>query len=94
MNKKILLGDRVLIKPDIEEEKTDSGIIIKKDKEMGDFMTGTVKEVGTGRYTDYGFVIKPEVDVEDRIIFQYGKPIKIDDKMYLMVVNADIIRII
>ena len=92
MNKK-LLGDRVLVLSDTEEQKTSSGIIIKKDGEMGDFMTGTVKEVGAGRQTDYGFVIKPQVEVNDRVIFQYGKKIKVEDKMYFLVSDADIIRI-
>ncbi|MEK6884799.1 MAG: co-chaperone GroES [Nanoarchaeota archaeon] len=91
MNKK-LLGDRVLIEPD-KEQKTSSGIVIKKDEEMGDFMTGIVKEVGVGRQTDYGFVIKPSVSVGEKVLFQYGKKIKIEDKIYLVVSDADIIRI-
>ncbi len=91
--KKFLLGNRVLIEGDTGEKKTASGIIIAKTEDMGDYITGIVFLVGEGRRNDHGDLLPMKVEKGDSVIFQYGKPIQIDGKTYLMVMEEDIIYI-
>ncbi|MFA5695865.1 MAG: co-chaperone GroES [Bacilli bacterium] len=93
MNKQ-LLGNRVLIEADISEKKTASGVIIAKTEEMGDYMTGTVFLVGEGKMNERGELLPMKVKKDDKVIFQYGKSIQVEGKMYTMVVEDDIIYII
>lgn len=92
MNKK-LLGNNVLIKVEGGEKKTQSGLILAKVDEMGDFMTGIVSAVGRGKF-DEGRLVPPEVEVGDKVIFQYGKPIMVEGEQFLLVVDSDIIIVL
>lgn len=90
-----LLGDKVLIKADNEERKTNSGVIIAKKEEQGDFSTGIVVAIGNGKKTDYGeTVTPPNVEIGDKVIFQYGQKIYVEDEQYSLVCGPDIIMII
>ena len=94
-----LLGNRVLIEVEQNEKKTASGIILSKTDEMGDYMTGKVMAIGEGkrffRKDHNQFEFEPlSVKVDDIIIFQYGKPVMVDGKSYMMVVEEDIIMVI
>ena len=89
-----LLGDRVLIEADKVENKTESGIIVKKEEEMGDYMTGTVVAIGNGKSDGHGNWEKVHQAEGNKVIFQYGKPIIVEKKKYLIVLESDIIMVI
>ncbi len=97
ISKKIIpLQDRVLIREDGEskEKKTSSGIIIpvtvNEDKSS---KKGEVVAVGEGRIED-GIVIKPRVKIGDRVLFQWGDKIKVEDSEYYLVRESEILAII
>lgn len=97
ISKKIIpLQDRVLIREDGEskEKKTSSGIIIpvtvNEDKSS---KKGEVVAVGEGRIED-GTVIKPRVKIGDRVLFQWGDKIKVEDSEYYLVRESEILAII
>src|SRR3990167_11355147 len=94
-----LLGARILIKAKDEETKTESGLIVPTKNERGDILLGTVVAVGSGkkteatrvhlgvRITDY---VPLDVKVGDKEIFQYGVPISVEGKAYLLVTEEDV----
>jgi chaperonin GroES len=89
------LGDRVLIEPQEQEEKTASGIYIPetaKEKPQ----EGTVIAAGEGRRDDDGERIAMDVKVGDRVLFaKYaGTEIKLDGKKLLIMKEADILGIL
>ena len=95
-----LLGDRILVEVDKEEKKTSSGLIITESKEMDSFHIGTVAVVGEGKILENpGDSPIPErypmsVEIGDKVIFQFGKPIQVEGKQYLLVTESDIIMVI
>jgi len=94
----IPLGDRVLIKPDIQEEGvvTASGIIIPDTVNKEKPEKGTVLAVGDGRINDDGKVIPMSVKVGDKVIFsKYGPDeITVDDEEYFILSESSILAII
>lgn len=84
------LADRVLIETVAAEEKTASGIFIP-DTAKEKPLKGTVVAVGNGK-TDEPMTVK----VGDTVIYgQYsGTEIKLDDKKYLIMKEADIYGIV
>ncbi len=89
------LHDRVLVKRQIEEEKTKSGIYIP-DSAKEKPVEGEVIAVGTGRVGDDGKVRPLDVKKGDRILFgKYsGTEIKIEGDEFLMMREEDILGII
>ena len=89
------LGDRVVIKPTQEEEKTKSGIVLPAsvDKERPE--QGKVVAVGPGKLVE-GDRVPMEVKVGDVVLFtKYGpNEIKVDDEEYLIAREEDILAII
>jgi len=86
------LGDRVLVLERIGEEKetkTASGIIIPAAGEGGDkgSKKGEVIAVGPGRYDD-GKIIPVSVKVGDKILFQWGDKLVLDDATSAVVRGA------
>lgn len=102
MNKKtsniVPLGDRVLVKPQSEEEgqKTDAGIIIPETVEKERPETGKVIAVGEGRVDDNGQTIPMKVKKGDTVIFSKFGPdeVKIDGEDYLIVSEGNILAVI
>ncbi len=90
------LSDYILIEPDKEETKTESGILLPDTAEKEKSEQGTVIEVGPGKTTSSGKVIPMEVQKGNKVLFnKYGpNEIKIKDKEYLMVKQEDILAII
>jgi chaperonin GroES len=90
------LQDRVLIKEDSDskEKKTSSGIIIPVtvNEDKGS-KSGEVVAVGPGRFED-GKTIVPHVKAGDKVLFQWGDKIKIDDEEYYIVRESEILAII
>ena len=88
------LGDRVVIKPAAAEEKTKGGIILP-DTAKEKPVVGEIVAVGTGKVTDDGKKIDPEVKVGDKVLYgKYsGTEVTIDGVEYLIMREADIFAI-
>lgn len=89
------LGDRLLVKPIEQEEKTASGIILPetaKEKPQ----EGEVLAIGPGSRKDDGTRIEMDVQVGDRVLYaKYaGTEIKIDGKKLLILKESDILAIV
>ena len=85
-----VLGDRVLVKPDPEEE-TKHGIVLP-DSAKEKPQRGTVVAVGTGRRLDNGELDPPPVEVGDRVIYSKygGTEIEDGDEELLILGSSDI----
>ncbi len=90
------LEDRVLIKEDGEnkEKKTASGIIIPitVNEDKGG-KRGEIVAVGPGRLEE-GKTVSLTVKVGDKVLFQWGDKIKVDDEEYYIVRESEIMAII
>lgn len=89
------LQDRILIKRVEEENKTKGGIIIP-DTAKEKPQEGMVVAVGTGKVTDNGTRVPPEVKAGDRILFgKYsGTDIKIEGEEHLILREDDVLAVI
>ncbi len=79
-----ILGDRVMVKPD-EAEETQGGIVVPETAQEKP-QRGTVVAVGEGKRGDEGDLVKPEVEVGDKVIFSKygGHEVKVDGEEYLI----------
>ncbi len=89
------LGDRLLVKPVEQEEKTASGIILPetaKEKPQ----EGEVLAVGPGSRKDDGSRITMDVVVGNRVLYaKYaGTEIKMDGVKYLILRESDVLAIV
>ena len=93
------LGDRVLIEPLSEEErskKTKYGIVIPDTAEKERPQEGRVAAVGGGRRLESGKTIPVSVKKGNRVLYaKYGpNEIKVDGKEYLIAKEEDILAVI
>lgn len=87
------MGDRVLVLPDIsEEKKTTSGFILP---DQGGNIIGTVVAIGPGK-TENGEFVPVNLTYGDRVVLgQYGhEKVAFEGKNYYMVSEASILAII
>ncbi|MFA6046069.1 MAG: co-chaperone GroES [Phycisphaerales bacterium] len=90
------LGDKILVKRDEAQTKTDSGIYLpesSKDKPK----TGTIEAVGTGNInTDTGERIPLSVKKGDKVIFSSyaGTEVKLEGTELLIMSEEDILAVI
>lgn len=61
------LGDRVIIKPDVVENKTKSGLLVTGDASREEMITGTVVSVGLGK--EGTAVMPPEMKDGAKVMF-------------------------
>jgi chaperonin GroES len=89
------LHDRILVKR-VEEEEVRRGGIIVPDTAKEKPQEGKVIAVGTGKVTEDGKKIPPDVKAGDRVLFgKYsGSEVKIDDEEYLILREDDILGIL
>ena len=90
------LGDRIVVLPSEQEEKTASGIILPETAKERP-QEGEVLAVGPGKYDDEGKKRIPmDVKVGDKVLFaKYsGTEIKMDDKKLLIMRESDIMAIV
>ena len=89
------LGDRVLVEVVDKGEETRSGIIIPKNSEDsgGAVHTGVVVAVGPGREADTGAIIKPKVEVGQKVVFSWGEKIEAGGKEYHLVGETSLLGI-
>ncbi|AXJ01571.1 chaperonin GroES [Cyclonatronum proteinivorum] len=88
------LSDRVLVKPDLAEEKTSSGIIIP-DTAKEKPQRGTIVAVGEGRYEN-GNKIAMALKEGDKVLYgKYaGTELTIDGDELLIMRESDILGIL
>ena len=88
------VGDRVVVKPEPEEQKTRSGIVLP-DTAKEKPSEGTVIAVGTGRILDNGQKVPPEVKVGDKVVYSKygGTEVKLDGEEYIILAERDILAI-
>ncbi len=89
------LGDRVVVKPLAQEEKTKSGIVLP-DTAKEKPQQGEVLAVGSGKMLENGQRIALEVKVGDKVIYSKyaGTEIKIDGEEVLILSERDIHAIV
>jgi chaperonin GroES len=89
------LGDRVVIKPLAQEQKTMSGIVLP-DTAKEKPQQGEVLAVGSGRILENGTKVPLEVKVGDKVIYSKyaGTEIKIDGQDVLILNERDIHAIV
>lgn len=89
------LGDRVILKPIQQEEKTKGGVILP-DSAKEKPQQGEVVATGTGRILDNGTKVDMEVKVGDKVLYgKYtGTEIKIEGEEYLIVKESEILGIV
>jgi chaperonin GroES len=90
------LGDRVVVKPLEEEERTKGGIVLP-DTAKEKPQHGEVMAVGPGEWDEDGKRRRPlDVQVGDRVLFaKYaGSEVKIEDDDYLILRQSDILAVV
>ena len=89
------LHDRVLIKR-LEETENKQGSIIIPDSAKEKPQQGEVKGVGSGKLSEKGERIAPEVKVGDRILFgKYsGSEVKVDGEEYIIFREDEILAVL
>ena len=90
----VTTADRVIVKPEPLEKKTNSGLIMAK-SEFDVVNKGTVVQIGPGRTTKKNVTIPVGVSVGDRIMFDGGAgiPIQVDGESFLILKETEIIGI-
>ncbi|MBU1121473.1 MAG: co-chaperone GroES [Candidatus Omnitrophota bacterium] len=88
------LGDRVLIQPSKEQEKTKGGILIP-DTAKEKPQEGKVVAVGTGKKNEDGKIIELSLKVGDKVLYgKYsGTEITVDDETYLITREEDVLAV-
>jgi len=88
------IGDRVVVQPEPEEQKTRSGIVLP-DSAKERPSEGTVIAVGFGRILDNGQKVPLEVKVGDKVIYSKygGNEVKIEELEYIILSEKDILAI-
>ena len=89
------LGDRVVVKQEPSEEKTQSGILLP-DSAKEKPQVGTVIAVGTGRTLDNGQRLAMEVKIGDKVIYSKygGTEVKVDGRKLLILKESDILAVV
>lgn len=89
------LGDRVVIEFVEQEEKTASGIVLP-DSAKEKPQEGRVVAVGSGRVTENGEKVAPEVAEGNLVVYSKfaGTEIKYKGKDYLILRESDILAIV
>ena len=89
------LQDRVLIRPIERDSKSKGGIIIP-DTVQDKPMEGFVLAVGPGIRDDQGNVHRPDVKVDDRILFGKwsGSEIRLDGEDLMIMKETDILGVV
>ncbi len=89
------LGDRVLVRPQEEEEQVKGGIIIP-DTAKEKPQRGEVVAVGDGKLDDSGNRIALSVSSGDMVLYgKYsGTEVRLDDEDHLIMSESDILAII
>ncbi len=91
------LGDRILVKPVVEEEKTKGGIVLPDTVSKEKPQVGEVLAVGPGRTNDEGKTFPMQLKKGDKVVYaKYsGTDLKDEsDEDYLLLSEKDILAIL
>jgi chaperonin GroES len=94
---KQLLSDNILVEVDSKEQETASGLFLPESSSDKNIQTGVVAFVGIGKTNDKGEIKPMQVKAGDKIMFEKSynsQEIKIDDKYYTKISEADVVAII
>ena len=85
------LGDRILVKPQVEEEKTLSGIILPETIDKEKKAEGEILALGNGEK-----LAKLDLAVGMKVLFKKwgGEEIKIGDVEYKILASVDVIAVV
>lgn len=85
------LGNRVIVQPLTEEEKTKTGIILPDSVDKEKKAEGKVIAIGSGEK-----ITKFNLTVGDRVIFgKYaGEEVKVDDHEYKILTDEDVLAVV
>jgi chaperonin GroES len=91
-SKLIPLGDKIVLRPIVQEEVLSSGIVIP-DTAKEKPNQGEVVAAGPGRRDDDGKLVPMEVAVGDRVLYaKYtGQEIKVENEEYIVLGERDIL---
>ncbi|MGB9749402.1 MAG: co-chaperone GroES [Caldisericia bacterium] len=89
------IGDKIIVEPEKEEEKTKSGIVLP-DTAKEKPQKGKVIAVGPGKILDNGQRSPMEIKEGDTVIYSKyaGTEIKIEDKEYLILSDRDVLAVL
>ncbi|SIS65202.1 co-chaperone GroES [Salimicrobium flavidum] len=89
------LGDRIVIEVVEQEETTKSGIVLP-DSAKEKPQEGKIVAVGTGRVTEHGEKVTPEVSEGDQVIYSKfaGTEVSYDGKDYLILRESDVLAVV
>ncbi|PBB04980.1 co-chaperone GroES [Salimicrobium humidisoli] len=89
------LGDRIVIEVLEQEETTKSGIVLP-DSAKEKPQEGKVVAVGSGRVTDSGQTVTPEVAEGDQVIYSKfaGTEVSYDGKDYLVLRESEVLAVV
>ena len=89
------IDDRVLLKPDEPEEKTESGIYLPENAQEKP-MTGEVLAVGPGKLQDDGNRAPMSVKVGDRVLYGKfaGTEVELDDDKFLLARESELLGVV
>lgn len=89
------LGDRVLVKLVVKEEKTAGGIFLP-DTAKEKSQVGEIAAVGPGARNDKGERIAPEVKIGEKVLYSKyaGTELKADGVEYILLTEKDILAIV
>ncbi|MBL7053619.1 co-chaperone GroES [Patescibacteria group bacterium] len=90
------LGSRLIVKPIIKNDVTESGIILPETMDKEKPIMGEVVSIGSGKVLDNGQRETIDLKVGDKILFEkYGSDeYKIDDQEFLVVDYDRVVAII
>src|SRR6185503_5686274 len=91
-SKLVPLGDKLVLRPIVQEEVLSSGIVIP-DTAKEKPNQGEVIAVGPGRRTDDGNLVPMDVAVGDRVLYaKYtGQEIKVENEEYIVLAERDLL---
>ena len=91
-SKLIPLGDKLVLRPIVQEEVLSSGIVIP-DTAKEKPNQGEIIAVGPGRRDEDGKIVPMDVSVGDRVLYaKYtGQEIKVENEEYIVLKESDIL---
>lgn len=89
------MQDRLLVKPENEEQKTAGGIIVPDTATKEKPMRGEVIAIGPGKLSEEGVRLPMDVKVGDQVIYgKYsGTEFKLEDDDLLIIEQSDVLAI-
>ena len=89
------LGDRILVRPEVQEQKSKGGLILNDSISRGQKVEGDVVAIGTGLFSQTGNPMT--VKVGDRVLYSKDNAtnkIKLDDEEFLIFHEHELIGIL